>query len=625
MIPHSLMKQHAILLPLFFLALASIAQAADPPPVPKENTVALFGNDSAHDSAEIRDDSSAYRGACIVPKTPYGRIATATIPENGNPLHIWARYRNLALQMKTRKEDETLVFPWSWARHKAEFAWRKIGSFAREEIGDSIYLIHDPNFDETSGLDALVITADPDWRPADFSQLPPPSLTADTPDEANATVQRAPILVEESNEPGKADVTIDWNDRLGKVQPFIYSLNNFRGHSPERMSNPDWHKAHAHMGTRLMRLHSSGLVRAWYDPDKDDWNYDYIREALNKGTPPKGTLRMININSWPVNYDKNEDRRLDEDRIEDFARLCADLVRFVNIEMEANIKYWEVTNEKDFAYWRKPAPGLKEDVGALAKIYNTAATAMRKVDPTIKIGGPAACSPLPPEPIVKFALLTRDNLDFLSFHHYATGKNTDPDQVIYAKAMIMADDSKELIRQLKEAMPTRDIEVHLNEYNICYSWRIPEPRMTNHKGAVFDAISLISYAAVPGLTAANAWNDLDGVYGKADSGGTLRPGAHIYHYFNRFLQGERVAISTSDPTSVLAFAILGEDNERPAFVLINRTNGIRTVTLKGEPEPEISWLTASIDAEGHHEAAPANPFATPPALPPHSVTFFWAK
>lgn len=619
------MKQHALLIPLFFLAFSPIAQAVDSPPVPKENTVALFGNDSAHDSAEIRDDSSAYRGACIVPKTPYGRIATAMLPEDGNPLHIWARYRNLALQMKTRKGDETLVFPWSWARHKAEFAWRKIGSFAREEIGDSIYLIHDPNFDETSGLDALVITADSEWRPADFRQLPPPSLTADTPDEANATVQRAPIVVEESDEPGKADVTIDWNDRLGKVQPFIYSLNNFRGHSPERMSNPDWHKAHAYMGARLMRLHSSGLVKAWYDPEKDDWNYEYIREALNKGTPPKGTLRMINLNSWPINYDKNEDRRLDEDRIEDFARLCADLVRFVNIEMEADIKYWEVTNEKDFAYWRKPAPGLKEDVGALAKIYNAAATAMRKVDPSIKIGGPAACSPLPPEPIVKFALLTRDNLDFLSFHHYATGKNTDPDQVIYEKAIIMADDTKELIRQLKEAMPTRDFEVHLNEYNICYSWRIPEPRMTNHKGAVFDSISLISYAAVPGLTATNAWNDLDGVYGKADSVGTLRPGAHVYHYFNRFLQGERVAISTSDPTSVLAFAILGENNERPAFVLINRTNGIRTVTLKGEPESEITWLTASIDAEGHHEATPANPFAKPQELPPHSVTFFWAQ
>src|SRR5690606_20497673 len=89
------------------------------------------------------------------------------------------------------------------------------------------------------------------------------------------------------------------------------------------------------------------------------------------------------------------------------------------------------------------------------------------------------------------------------------------------------------------------IEVHLNEFNICYSWRVPEPRMTDHKGAVFDALSLIAYAQIPGLTATNAWNDQDRVYGKLDNEGNLRPGAHIYHYFNRLFIGSPAAAATS--------------------------------------------------------------------------------
>ena len=147
---------------------------------------------------------------------------------------------------------------------------------------------------------------------------------------------------------------------------------------------------------------------------------------------------------------------------------------------------------------------------------------MRKVDPTIILGGPAACSPTPPAPLIEFAKLTRDELDFLSFHAYASGNPEDGDQLIYDKGLKIAESAGQVAELLKQAIPDKEIEVHLNEWNISFSWKTPEPRMRNHKGAVYDALSLIAFAQTPGLTAANAWNDTEYTYGKSDGKGGPR-------------------------------------------------------------------------------------------------------
>ncbi|AHF91101.1 glycosyl hydrolase family 39 [Opitutaceae bacterium TAV5] len=613
--------------------LTSTLRAAAPiPEAPRENTVALFGPAVAEGrNVALREDSAAYTGRHVSPRRNYEILATASLPHGGDVLHVWVRYRGLALQMKARVEGKTVEFPWNWTRNPDRFAWRHVGAFPREQLGEGVLFLCDTKREDNSGIDALVITADAAWAPPGATRPRPqavatPPVNPDAPDAANATVQATVAVIEESSEPGEAAVAIDWSAIGPRVEPFIYSLNNFRGHSVARMSETTWHDGHAYMGTRLMRLHSSGLVRSWFDEETKDWKYDAVAAALVAGTPPTGAVRMICLNSWPASFDADEDGRLDSDRIDDFARLCADLVRFVNIERRIGILYWEVTNEKDFAYWRKPRNNNQPDVAAFARIYNQAAAAMRAVDPTIRIGGPAACSPLPVEPLVEFARLTHEQLDFFSFHHYATGSNTDSDQTIYEKAIVMASDSGDLIRRINAALRPHTgkiLEYHLNEYNICYSWRVPEPRMTNHKGAVFDALSLISYAQVPGLTATNAWNDQDGVYGKMNNQGDLRPAAHVYHYFNRLLQGSRATVSTSDEKTVVPFAIADGSEGRPAFVLVNRTNGEQTVTLTETPVTSGSWRVASIAAEGLLPETAASPFAAPVTLAPHSVNFYW--
>ncbi|EIP98070.1 alpha-L-arabinofuranosidase [Opitutaceae bacterium TAV1] len=624
-----------MILPRLLLAtaaalLAGLAPAlASPLPAPSLRTVVVAGADLAAGlKVDTRQDPAALGGAYVSPREKYQTIARVSLPAEGDTLHVWVHYRGLALQVKTRLGDKTVGFPWSWQRNAKDFAWRLAGSFKRDQLGDSVWLITDPKFTEASGVDALVVTADTDWKPVGVTNAAatpakpaPPAANPDEPDAANATVQAEVAVIEETSESGEATVSINWGKTGEHVSPLLYSLNGLR-----RAPDPTWEAGIALMRPPLIRQHSSSLARSWFVETADGkvtWDYAKVRATFEASRPPAGTFRMHNVNIWPASWDADEDGRLDPDRVDDFARLYADLVRFVNIEMKAGIQYWEITNEKDMPYWRKPRKDNTPDVAALARVYNTTAAAIRAVDPTVKIGGPAACSPLPMGPLVEFARLTRDQLDFFSFHHYATGNNTEPDQVIYEKAFVMADDARNLIRRIDAVMKGKVIEYHLNEFNICYSWRKPEPRMTNHKGAVFDALSLIAYTRVPGLTATNAWGAMDRVYGKMDQRGSLRPGAYVYHYFNRLLSGRPAAVTTSADKAVVPFAVADGHEGRPAFVLVNRTNGEQTVTFTESPAQTGSWQVAVIDAGGPRPAAPAAPFKAPVTLSPHSVNFYW--
>ncbi|MDR1280030.1 MAG: alpha-L-arabinofuranosidase [Opitutaceae bacterium] len=636
-----------MILPRLLLAvtagLFACLATASPLPAPSPRTVVIVGADLAAGlKVDTRQNSAALGGACVSPREKYQTIARAPLPAEGDTLHVWVRYRNLALQMKTRRDGKTVSFPWNWQRNPKNFGWRLAGSYPRAELGEQIWFVNDTKFTETSGIDALVVTAGTGWKPASETNVatnpakpvqpvqpaPQPPDNADAPDAANATVLATVVAPEESSEPGEATVSINWGKTSERVSPLLYSLNGLR-----RVPDPVWEAGIALMRPPLIRQHSSSLARSLFVETADGkvtWDYAKVRATFEASRPPlPGTLRMHNVNIWPASQDADEDGRLDPDRIDDFARLYADLVRFVNIEMKEGIRYWEITNEKDFSYWRKPRKDNKPDVAALARVYNKTAAAIRAVDPAVRIGGPAACSPLPKEPLIEFARLTRDQLDFFSFHHYATGNNTEPDQVIYEKAFVMADDAGNLIRRINAVMNGKVIEYHLNEFNICYSWRVPEPRMANNKGAVFDALSLIAYTRVPGLTATNAWHSMDRVYGKMDQRGDLRPGAYVYHYFNRMLSGRPAAVTTSADKAVVPFAVADGHEGRPAFVLVNRTNGEQTVTLTQLPAQTGDWKVASVGADGLRRyqraatAAPATPFTTPVKLAPHSMNFYW--
>ncbi|MDQ8194651.1 hypothetical protein QEH59_09450 [Coraliomargarita sp. SDUM461004] len=482
------------------------------------------------------------------------------------------------------------------------------------------YSSRPPSTPRKGGIDAVVVTADLNWEPSSSNNTSRRQF--DAPDAANATVQLTSSDSNDRNLAAESEISIDWQTSWGPIHEDLYSINTSAMVIKDRIDGPEWPALIEYLQPRLLRLHSSGQNKIWVNDTKDGWNYQKVKESIMTAQLPENCKLMINIYRWPDSFDADEDGRLDKHRIDDFADFCADLVRYVNIELKQDVEYWEVTNERDFAYWRAPKANNAPDPQALADLYNRAANAMRRVDPSIKIGGPAACSPLPIAPLIEFAEHAKDNLDFFSFHAYASGNNSESDQVIYDKAAIIAEQSRDLADQLQQVMGDRTFGVHLNEYNICYNWRIPEPRMRNHKGAVFDALLLIHLSRVSGITAANAWNDTEPTYGKADREGNLRPGAHVYHYLNEYFQGDQVAAQSNNPDAVVPFAVNRPDGTQ-SFALVNRSGIEQMITLKANSDTPSTWYSATIDADGLHQSGPIAPFSHTFDLPVDSVRFFW--
>ena len=60
---------------------------------------------------------------------------------------------------------------------------------------------------------------------------------------------------------------------------------------------------------------------------------------------------------------------------------AADLVKYINVDMARNVKYWSIANEPDGQY------GISTST-PIAVYFKKYATAMKKIDPTIKIVGP---------------------------------------------------------------------------------------------------------------------------------------------------------------------------------------------------------------------------------------------
>ena len=129
----------------------------------------------------------------------------------------------------------------------------------------------------------------------------------------------------------------------------------------------------------------------------------------------------------------------------------------------AGIKYWEVGNEVD----------IGEDGGTpyrfkpenYARYYKHTVAAIRRADPTAKVGGPALAwfkSPILPE-LLRVCSLEKLPLDFVSFHHYNNSPTVIRSQIEYVKGLL-------------EKYPDLHAETIMNEWNVDLFNPILDPR-----------------------------------------------------------------------------------------------------------------------------------------------------
>ncbi|MDX2019615.1 MAG: hypothetical protein SF187_05190 [Deltaproteobacteria bacterium] len=403
-----------------------------------------------------------------------------------------------------------------------------------------------------------------------------------------------------------AKISVDWNKPTGAESTSAqYGLNLFKVYNPSvSQQNPAYKRELARMAPGMLRIHSWNMMGD--SASGDGWIRDGVKAsyawdetkivAALKDVTPVGSLAMMNIPAWP-SFLGSSDKPLDPSKLDAFADFCAQLVQIVNVKAKYGIKYWEVTNERDGVYSGKGAD--------LAAVVLAAAKAMRKVDPTIKVGGPAFTQPWH-QTVGDFLTASVAQLDFISYHTYSTGDGKAPLQGLFDSAAGLGGIAKYMRGEIAKRT-TRKLEVFHNEYNI--SWAPPDARMNGVEGAVFDALALMSFAGSE-VAGSAAWNEADGWYGKLDGELNPRPASYVFELFNRLAVGKVVKASSDDDKTVSAMAVSRGDAK--ALFLVNRTTAAVMADVTGFDDRQTSAMQVTKDGRAAVTVARTGAVNLPP-------------
>jgi hypothetical protein len=376
--------------------------------------------------------------------------------------------------------------------------------------------------------------------------------------------------------------TVNWGSLTGKAATGNhYGLNLYQGFDPNVTTNSTYKTNLAAMKPGIVRYHRwdmikdasahpSGWATGTAAGQTTGWDSARINTAMN-GLNTWGATVMMNIPGWPDKWKTAGTGKLDPAYYADFANWCAELVRIVNVTQGRGVKYWEVPNEQDGS----TTYDSFDESAELGRLYNQCAAAMKAVDPTIKVGGPAFTQPWNQPLVDGFLSTAAPNVDFISYHTYSTGSTTSANQGLFNSASGLGGGTN-FLRGRIAAYTSRTVEIFHDEFNISYA--PPDGRMNNEIGMVFDALAVISLANA-GATGAMAWNECDGWYGKLSGPTTCgrRPSSFLYEIFNTDMKGDIVTTTSSDAAKVVLMGVKGGTWIKLA--LVNRAESDQTVTF----------------------------------------------
>lgn len=405
------------------------------------------------------------------------------------------------------------------------------------------------------------------------------------------------------------DVTVDFGSPEGKIHPNVFSTNESDVLSSAEPKFDDYLEKMKSVGCRLYRFHSGWSLKHVYPEKLQNPRYEELARTIAKlkSANPEWDV-MICFNKIPAYVDPKtpEGRTL-------FASLCADLVRELNIERKFKLRYWEIYNE---AYFKK----IEED-RSLWKMYNEAAAAMRKVDPSIKIGGYAPCWPSI-SAIRDFYRHCGEQTDFLSFHKYLTGSVKTPTPYLMAKTASFGDDARAIRKMAEQELPGKPVEIALTEYNINFNWNPHDPRQANQIGAAWFA-SVLLHLVKADVEIAQTWHSRGGgTFGLFSDNNEPRPAAMLFALANRCIRGEYLKSATSSPdVECLAF----RNPEKSGLLLINKSGRETKVQLDllnapaTTPDPILPSVESIALQAGEVKRVMVPEFPTAVTLQPYEV------
>jgi hypothetical protein len=494
--------------------------------------------------------------------------ANVLVPWSGTEtVHAWARVRGRGIAVK-RKGLEDL---WSWPKTET-WKWTKLGTLPGNSLAPAFSL------SGTCDIDALVLTSEGSWQPHEM----PNSL---------------PALQVRFGQPGK---------------PVPERLVSANVNSPASMliERDDWHTAVRDLAIPMMRFQVPQKKLDYRERDSwTDETFKELDEAVEAARTRWGVKTLlfgVHRIALPM-----EDDKLIEEEYPAYADAVARLVKRYASPGHVRVEYWEPFNELDHANFLKKIEPHGQDYKQVARLYAVCSQAIKAVNHEVKVGGPAAMWPGGWE--TKMILEEPGAIvDFVSWHQYAGGKASTPDEQALSgihREKGMIDGLGRIRKAVEESGHQGPTEYLLTEYHINDSiWSPPDARGATAFSAVYTASVLVnlgplgvdaamihdvrarSYGLV-GPISGDGWSRRLALIAKdgTDDPIHMRPVGWVIRWFNQCMKGRWApcewvstpkgwAASARQPVLEAAATV---DGAEAAVYLINRETTHQPVLLVG--------------------------------------------
>jgi hypothetical protein len=569
---------------LMLLLLPAVASAEQDPTGDKFEAEDHKGSDS-----QIIDDADASGGKAVVNAKAWQPLVVIATPKDGDAFTLHIRHKGGPLLLKGVVDGKQKQFKEVWAKPES-WAWSKVTGVKREQLGEQLFIIRGGGEGEIA-VDAVVYEP---VQPAKAQANDGPVLPEDATKQAESKIL-PPESPRANAQPTEARVTIAWDQPAGNIPAMIWGINDYEIHQPQNAADPEFNAFLTQLNPPIIRIHRGSFPKEWLDAEQKHFDVEKIKAAFAGATGYGDTPIMLNMSSWPKWMCEPGTGFLAAEHEDAWVAMCVELVRIMRDDVKRRVEYWEVTNERDGLY------GKANRLDDLWRIYNKAVTAMRKVDPTAKFGGPAFtwANPQWVEPFVNNCLA---NTDFITYHNYGTGDIHDPNEKLFSKLNSIEGHARYIRKTIDAAAGGRHIPIHLSEYNVKWTWDPFERRHANAVGSVFHA-GLIRRIALAGIDGAQHWHLKGNAYGLIDSNDEPRLTSHLYLWGRNELVGT-IAKHDATPSDTLELLpVIRPDGSR-ALLIANRADGPVVIPAASELLGSTDLLIRQVTHTGATEPAP---------------------
>ncbi len=237
---------------------------------------------------------------------------------------------------------------------------------------------------------------------------------------------------------------------------------------------------------------------------------------------------------------------------------AAEWVKWANQKMGYNVHYWELGNELGGGW--EPGNDLPFGKGQItAEMYtrrfNEMANAMRRVDPSIKIGGGAFAEQMLRD--------CGDNVNFVSIHDYPGSRTRSDAQMFADVAGIVEHDVAPVKKWIHQYQPQRE-----NQIEIAYTeWNLGGGVATSEMFSGLWASIFLGELAKNGVDVANLWDLFSDLLFDAHDGPRMRQPEYDALWLWNNYTGDRLIPCNSTNPSVYTYA--SRANDAVYVMLIN--------------------------------------------------------